>query len=299
MDNVKKLWPLLTATHRYDKSISTHGRGAGEMIDAPVLAYLIETANGRILYDVGCDYGKINDPARCAHYYDPQKFHFGAPAMTEAQRLPSYLARLGLSPVDIDVVFIGHLHFDHAGGLGELQRLTGARAAASASSAKVLTSGESGPDDPQYGILPPIDRLRNVDVVREGQVVKVGSLIARPHMAPGHTPGGTTWTWKSCEGDRCLDVVYADSVTPVSADGFKYATSPLSKAFEQTFAALETMRCDILLTPHPAFAQVLEKLAAREMGKTDAFIDPGACRAYAATGRKNLATRLETERKGK
>jgi len=122
MDNVKKLWPLLTATHRYDKSISTHGRGAGEMIDAPVLAYLIETANGRILYDVGCDYGKINDPARCAHYYDPQKFHFGAPAMTEAQRLPSYLARLGLSPVDIDVVFIGHLHFDHAGGLGELRR---------------------------------------------------------------------------------------------------------------------------------------------------------------------------------
>jgi N-acyl homoserine lactone hydrolase len=53
---VKKLWPLLTATQRYDKSISTHGRGAGQMIDAPILAYLIETANGRILYDVGCDF---------------------------------------------------------------------------------------------------------------------------------------------------------------------------------------------------------------------------------------------------
>ena len=36
------------------------------------------------------------------------------------------------------------------------------------------------------------------------------------------------------------------------------------------------MRCDILLTPHPAFAQVLEKLAAREAGKADAFVDPGA-----------------------
>ena len=31
-------------------------------------------------------------------------------------------ARLGLSPLDIDVVFIGHLHFDHAGGLKELKR---------------------------------------------------------------------------------------------------------------------------------------------------------------------------------
>ena len=31
MSAVKKLWPLLTATHRYDKSISTHGRGAGQI----------------------------------------------------------------------------------------------------------------------------------------------------------------------------------------------------------------------------------------------------------------------------
>ncbi len=122
MSAVKKIWPLLTATHRYDKSISTHGRGAGELIDAPILAYLIETGNGRILYDVGCDYSKINEPALCAHYYDPQTFHFGAPQMTPEQRIPSYLKRLGLQAADIDVVFVSHLHFDHAGGLGELRR---------------------------------------------------------------------------------------------------------------------------------------------------------------------------------
>jgi N-acyl homoserine lactone hydrolase len=45
MTTVKKIWPLLTATHRYDKSLSTHQRGMGEMIDAPILAYLIETTN--------------------------------------------------------------------------------------------------------------------------------------------------------------------------------------------------------------------------------------------------------------
>lgn len=42
--------------------------------------------------------------------------------MSEEQRIPSYLKRLGLQAADIDVVFIGHLHFDHAGGLGELKR---------------------------------------------------------------------------------------------------------------------------------------------------------------------------------
>ena len=122
MTAVKKLWPLLTATHRYEKTISTHGRGAGQLIDAPILAYLIETTNGRILYDVGCDHRKINDPTLRAKYYDPEIFTFGAPEMHEEQRIPHHLARLGLTPADIDVIFVGHLHFDHVGGLGELKR---------------------------------------------------------------------------------------------------------------------------------------------------------------------------------
>jgi len=117
MTSVTNFWPILTATHRYDKSISTHNRGAGQMIEAPVLAYLIETKNGRILYDLGCDYNKINDPMMCQKYYNPAVFEFGAPEMDETQRLPNQLAKLGLSAQDIDVEFLGHLHFDHAGGL--------------------------------------------------------------------------------------------------------------------------------------------------------------------------------------
>ncbi len=40
--------------------------------------------------------------------------------MSEDQRIPRYLERLGLTVKDIDVVFLGHLHFDHAGGLFDL-----------------------------------------------------------------------------------------------------------------------------------------------------------------------------------
>jgi N-acyl homoserine lactone hydrolase len=122
MTQVRRMWPLLTATHRYDKSISTYHRGAGQQIEAPILAYLIETANGRILYDVGCDHSKINDSLARARYYNPDLFEFGAPEMSEEQRIPTHLARLGLTPADVDVIFIGHLHFDHAGGLKELRR---------------------------------------------------------------------------------------------------------------------------------------------------------------------------------
>ena len=122
MTQVRRLWPLLTATHHYDKSISTWQRGRGWLIEAPMLAYLIETAQGRILYDVGCDHAKIADPQARARWFDAALFDFGAPEMNDDQRLPRHLARLGLRPSDVDLIFIGHLHFDHAGGLKELRR---------------------------------------------------------------------------------------------------------------------------------------------------------------------------------
>jgi hypothetical protein len=56
MSRALRMWPLLTGVQRYEKIVSTRNRGHGQFIEAPILAYLIETSNGRILYDVGCDY---------------------------------------------------------------------------------------------------------------------------------------------------------------------------------------------------------------------------------------------------
>jgi len=120
MGRAVRLWPLLTGTMRYEKVVSTRHRGQGEFIEAPILAYLIETSNGRILYDVGCDYRKVVTPEVRARFFDSMRPRLEPPCMSDAQRIPSYLRRLGLGPEDVDVVVLGHLHFDHAGGLGEL-----------------------------------------------------------------------------------------------------------------------------------------------------------------------------------
>lgn len=120
MTQVKKFWPILTGTHKYEKTLSTRNKGHGVFIQAPILAYLIETANGRILYDVGCDYEKINDPLKRKLYYENEAFPFGPPEMSEEQKLENKLAHLGLLPNDVDVVFVGHLHFDHGGGLKDM-----------------------------------------------------------------------------------------------------------------------------------------------------------------------------------
>jgi N-acyl homoserine lactone hydrolase len=120
MSRALRMWPLLTGVQRYEKIVSTRGRGQGQFIEAPILAYLIETPNGRILYDVGCDFAKIANPACHGAFFAPMRPVFETPRMSEEQRIGSYLERLGLSAADIDLVFLGHLHFDHAGGCGEL-----------------------------------------------------------------------------------------------------------------------------------------------------------------------------------
>jgi N-acyl homoserine lactone hydrolase len=89
------------------------------MIEAPILAYLIETSHGRVLYDVGCDYRKLADARLRERHYGPTGFPFGPPVMHEEDRLPALLRELDLGPRDVDAVVLGHLHFDHAGGLAD------------------------------------------------------------------------------------------------------------------------------------------------------------------------------------
>jgi N-acyl homoserine lactone hydrolase len=120
MTRALRLWPLLTGTQRYEKIVSTRNRGHGEYIEAPILAYLIETPHGRLLYDVGCDYRKVVTPELRTRYFEPKRPMIEPPQMTQEQRIPRYLEQLGIAAADIDVIFLGHLHYDHAGGLCDM-----------------------------------------------------------------------------------------------------------------------------------------------------------------------------------
>jgi metallo-beta-lactamase class B len=220
-----------------------------------------------------------------------------------AAPIAASIRALGFRIEDVALIVNSHVHYDHAGGIAALQRASGASVAASPSSAAVLERGASGPDDPQFGILPPIDPVRSVRVIADGEVLRVGPITLTAHFTPGHTPGGTSWSWRSCENDRCLEFVYADSQTPVSADDFHYSRSPryprAVQDFERSFATLERLPCDVLITPHPGASGFWERVAAKERGEAGALGDGHGCRRYAATAREALARRLEREAAGR
>jgi len=208
---------------------------------------------------------------------------------------------LGFRVEDIKVILNSHDHYDHAGGIAELQKLSGAKVWASAPSAKTLENGKSSPEDPQFGSLPSLPKVANVAVLKEGAVVKVGALELTPHSTPGHTAGGTTWTWKSCRKDdnseRCLDMVYADSISAVSAPGFRFSAHPeVLKRFERSFAVIRSLPCDVLVSTHPEITALWERLEKREsQGERDALIDRTACEMYVEASRERLRKRLAEE----
>jgi metallo-beta-lactamase class B len=208
---------------------------------------------------------------------------------------------LGFRIGDVRMILNSHAHFDHAGGIAELQRASGATVWASPRSTPVLAAGKSGPDDPQYGVLSDYAAVRVTKAFAFGDTLRVGTLALVPHATAGHTAGGTTWTWRSCDGARCFDMVYADSQTPVSADGFLFSRSTTYPAVLDDFArgqaALESLPCDILLTPHPGASRMWERVAT-DGTPTDSLVDRGACARYARDARQALAQRLARERSG-
>lgn len=231
---------------------------------------LIETSNGLILLD-----GAL-----------PQS----------ALEIEKNIRELGFDPLNISAILLSHAHYDHAGGIAALQRYTGATVYSSAAGVKVLAAGELQADDPQYiagdtsSRFPPVS---NTIAVGDREVVTIGDVDVTAVHTPGHTPGGMTWTWQSCALDTCHSVVYADSMTVVSSEGYRFSDGPAAHQIIESAGAISELDCDILLSPHPFFFGMQEKLANRATGNP--FVNNVACMFYAESSLDWLEQRLKAE----
>jgi metallo-beta-lactamase class B len=198
---------------------------------------------------------------------------------------------LGFALGDVEWILTSHEHHDHVGGVAELQRLTGAKVAANAAAKRQLETGVLDPTDPQAGLFDPYPAIRVDRVLHDGDTLALGPLELTMHATPGHAPGSTSWSWRACEDETCHNLAYADSVSAVSTDAYRFTDHPDHVAtFRSALDAIARIDCDLIITPHPSASQLYEKLAG------DAPLAyPGACRNYAAWGREQLDARLARE----
>ena len=208
-----------------------------------------------------------------------------------ANLIAANIRAVGVRLPDIKYILTSHEHYDHVGGIAKLQELSGASVVTSAPAARIIASGKPAADDPQGELQKPFPAARVGRVVADGDEVRLGNLMLTAIATPGHTAGALSWRWVGCDGGVCRTIVYADSLSPVSNDTYRFSNHPaLLTTFRASIAKIAASPCEILLTPHPSASDMRTRLAA---GKP--LLDPDACRNYAAQLTRNLDARLAKE----
>jgi len=143
----------------------------------PASSHLIDTGDGLILLDSGY----------------PQTLYL----------VMDSIRRLGFDPMDIRIILHSHGHYDHLGATRALAELTGAQTVISEADAPLANGSvdltwakELGAD--YYEAFEP-DRL-----LRDGDVVELGSVSIKCLSAPGHTEGTMAFFFDVTENGKAL-----------------------------------------------------------------------------------------------
>lgn len=213
------------------------------------------------------------------------------------------LKTLGFDIKQVKYILSTEPHFDHAGGIAALARDSGATVLAGVAAVPGLTRGTTTPDDPQAKYDSHWPAVAKVRGVRDGETIRLGDTVVTALATPGHTMGSTSWSWRSCEGRKCLPVVFASSLNPTTHDSWRYSTkagAPYIAALRKSIARYRRMTCGILFSAHPEQSDGEQRYRRLLAGAApNPFVDPGACRAYAGTFDKLLNERLADERAGR
>jgi metallo-beta-lactamase class B len=204
--------------------------------------------------------------------------------------------QLGFKLEDVKVLINSHAHYDHAGGLGLLKELTGARLMISEADAPLLAAG--GKNDFQWGDRFAYKPAAADRLLRDNDKVTLGDVTMTAHLTPGHTKGCTTWTTKVKDGPKQYDVVIIGSA---SVPGYKLVNNTrypnIVEDYEQTFRVLKSLSCDVFLGPHGSFFDMKAKFEKLEQGaKINPFIDPQGYRDYVEDAEKTFRELLEKQR---
>jgi metallo-beta-lactamase class B len=217
-------------------------------------------------------------------------------ALSEATPLiKENIAKLGFKLSDIKYLLNTHARLDHAGGLAELKKETGAQMVASAGDKPLLEGGYyPGAEEEAALKFPPVkvdrvvaegDKITIPDPVGKGRAKRDLTLVA--HLTPGLSPGCTTWTTVAREKKWNHTVVFFCSTT---ADLNKLVGKPtypgIVEDYKKTFAAAKSIIADVFLAPHPEIFKMEDKRALIGKFGVNPFVKAGEFHAFVRNAEK-------------
>jgi metallo-beta-lactamase class B len=205
-----------------------------------------------------------------------------------ATQVARHIAALGFRVSDVKYLLNSHVHNDHAGGLAELKRLTGARMAASGADARWLQIGNRD--------VPPVAVDR---IIGDGETVRVGDTTVTARITPGHTPGCTTWTMTTVENGRAYRVVFYCSTATVDTGpivGSEERYPGVAADYERSFQILRALPCDVFLHAHPDQFDMHRKRKQMKQGTPNPFVDPSELRRHVELSEREFRSELARQK---
>lgn len=230
-----------------------------------IASYLIATPEGHILLDGG--------------------FVETVPLIRESVK------KLGFRIEDVKILLNTHAHYDHAAGLAELKKLTGAKLHASEADAPALARG--GKDDPLFDDKYPFPPVQTDRLLKDGDTVTLGGSTLTARLTPGHTAGCTTWTMK-VDGLNAV-IVCSTSILPMTKLGAEPSYPGIAEDYARTFRTLRALPCDLFLAAHASFYNMKDKVGLLKKEGPNPFIDPEGYRGYLDRNEKVFRERLAKE----
>jgi metallo-beta-lactamase class B len=212
-----------------------------------------------------------------------------------APQIEHNIAQVGFKLTDVKFLLNSHAHYDHAGGLAELKKVTGAKFLASEGDAPLLRNGGHG--DFRFGDTLTFPPIAPDQIVHDGEAIRLGNQMVVAHLTPGHTKGCTTWTTKIRAGDKVYDIVFVGSQSALDYKFVGQESYPgITTDFERSFALLNHLPCDIFLASHGSFFHFVEKQQRLLHGDANAFIDPNGYKAYLRESEQEFRNKLAQQK---
>ena len=196
----------------------------------------------------------------------------------------SSVEKLGFSWADTKILLNGQAHSDHMGGAAEVIKETHARNMVMNGDADVVSSG--GRKDFAFGTdgIVTFPSARVDRVLHDGDTVVLGDVTLTAHRTGGHTRGCTTWTFRthisSDPAGRLREVVIVGGLRALTqyrlfdTPGHPASYPGIREDFNETFATLRALPCDIFLGAHGIYFDLLAKVKRMQTQGEAAFIDP-------------------------
>jgi metallo-beta-lactamase class B len=215
------------------------------------------------------------------------------------------IAKLGFKVSDIKYLLNTHAHMDHAGGLAEFKKETGAQMVASAGDKPLLEGGYyPGAEEEELLKFPPVkvdrvvgegDKVTIPDTVGKGRAKR--DLVLTARMTPGHSPGCTSWTTVTREQKWNHTVVFFCSATVGLNRLVGKPTYPgIVEDYKKTFGAAKGIIADVFLAPHTEMFKMEEKRAVIGKYGVNPFVKAGEFHAFVRDAEKAFNEELAKQK---